>query len=324
MNEEVTPAGPVSQPHVPPEHPAVSQANRRSDYWVLAAGVVTSLLATGLVFFTSIASVLSGYDEDVYYEDTAADAGFFGDLLSFVVIGGIALILILTLVRMMRQQVLGNALQVEYSDYAWLREWSNQVAQDLHMPRVEIMVTQDPVINAYAFGFATPYTIVLNSGSIRWLTQEQLKAVVVHEMAHVKYHHTQIGTYLNLLRLMPILGTLNGWLLDFWSRRAELTADRLALCYLRDNEQVKESLIGVHVGPDVAKSFNDIARQWQVYMTSSYFNRFTQTFSSHPFLVRRLQHLDAKTAELSPMWSQAEVVKKPVRTRSTTKKSSDE
>lgn len=110
----------------------------------------------------------------------------------------------------------------------------------------------------------------------------------------------------------------------FWSRRAELTADRLALCYLRDNEQVKESLIGVHVGPDVAKSFNDIARQWQVYMTSSYFNRFTQTFSSHPFLVRRLQHLDAKTAELSPMWPQAEVVKKPVRTRSTTKKSSDE
>lgn len=324
MNEEVTPSAPVPQPHVPPEHSAVSQANRRSDYWVLAAGVVASLTATGLVFFTSIASVVGGYGGDEYYEESTTDAGVFDDLISFVVIGGIALILILTLVRMMRQQVLGNALQVEYSDYSWLREWSNQVAQDLHMPRVEIMVTQDPVINAYAFGFATPYTIVLNSGSIRWLTQEQLKAVVVHEMAHVKYHHTQIGTYLNLLRLMPILGTLNGWLLDFWSRRAELTADRLALCYLRNNEQVKESLIGVHVGPDVAKSFNDIARQWQVYMTNNFFNRFTQTFSSHPFLVRRLQHLDVKTAEFAPTWPQEEPVKKPItRTRSTTKKSSD-
>lgn len=323
MNEEVTPAAPVPQPHVPPEHPAVAQANRQSDYLVLVAGVIASLAATGLVFFTSIVSVFSGYD-DAYYDEASADIGVFDDLISFVIVGGIALILILTLVRMMRQQVLGNALQVEYSDYAWLREWSNQVAQDLHMPRVEIMITQDPVINAYAFGFASPYTIVLNSGSIRWLTQEQLKAVVVHEMAHVKYHHTQIGTYLNLLRLMPILGTLNGWLLDFWGRRAELTADRLALCYLRDNEQVKESLIGVHVGPDVAKSFNDIARQWQVYMTNNYFNRFTQTFSSHPFLVRRLQHLDAKTTEFAPTWPQPELVKKPsTRARSTTKKSTD-
>ena len=170
------------------------------------------------------------------------------------------------------------------------------------MPRVEIMVTQDPVINAYAFGFASPYTIVLNSGSIRWLTHEQLKAVVVHEMAHVKYGHTQISAYLNLLRMIPVIGTLNGWLLDFWSRRAELTADRLALCYLRDSTLVKESLIGVHVGPDVASSFNEIARQWQVYMTNNYFNRFTQTFSTHPFLVRRLQHLDFKADEFASTW----------------------
>jgi Zn-dependent protease with chaperone function len=302
-DQPVTPPSP--QPHVPPEHTAVAQANKQSDYWVLAAGVVASLGLTALVFFTSLASVFYGAEMAYEYEeDAGALESFISNLIGFAVIGGVVLAVILTLVRMMRQQMLGNALQVEYSDYAWLREWSNQVAEDLHMPRVEIMITQDPVINAYAFGFATPYTIVLNSGSIRWLTDDQLKAVVVHEMAHVKYHHTQIGTYLNLLRLMPVLGTLNGWLLDFWSRRAELTADRLALCYLRNGDQVKESLIGVHVGPDVASSFNEIARQWQVYMTNNYFNHFTQTFSSHPFLVRRLQHIDASTSQFEPSWPQ--------------------
>lgn len=311
MNEETSVAQP-QQPAVPPEHPAVRQANLKSDYWVLAAGVAGSLLVLFLVFTTSVASWLYGEEviDDRSGEVSSPLVEFIGGVIGYAIVIALVLAVILTLIRMMRQQMLGNALQVEYSDYAWLREWSNQVASDLHMPRVEIMVTQDPVINAYAFGFATPYTIVLNSGSIRWLTHEQLKAVVVHEMAHVKYRHTQISTYLNLLRMIPVLGTLNGWLLDFWSRRAELTADRLALCYLRDGELVKESLIGVHVGPDVASSFNTIARQWQVYMTSNYFNRFTQTFSSHPFLVRRLEHIDAKTSEFSSSWP-AEPVSSP-------------
>lgn len=301
MAEEIKESG--TQPAVPPEHEAVRQANSRSDYWVLAAGTTASFGATVVIFLTGLASVFYGESVDV-----SADAALspleelLGNIVGFGIILGAALILLLTMIRMMRQQVLGNALQVEYSDYAWLREWSNTVARDLRMPQVEIMVTQDPVINAYAFGFASPYTIVLNSGSIRWLTPEQLKAVVVHEMAHVKYHHTKISAYLNMLTLMPGLGAMNTWLLGFWSRRAELTADRLALCYLRSNDTVKDSLIGVHVGPDVAASFNEVARQWQVYMTDNYFNRFTQTFSSHPFLVRRLRHLDVKEAEFSADW----------------------
>ena len=311
MNEE--PKTPMPKPERPPVHVAVAQANKPSDYLVLLAGVAASLGLIGLVFFTSIGAWLYGEETLETYAEEPGDpvVEFIGTIIGYGIIIAIMLAVILTLVRMMRQQMLGNALQVEYSDYAWLREWSNQVATDLEMPRVEIMVTQDPVINAYAFGFAKPYTIVLHSGAIRWLTREQLKAVVVHEMAHVKYRHTQIGTYLTILRAIPGIGVINTWLLDFWSRRAELTADRLALCYLRDAEQVKTSLIGVHVGPDVAKSFNEVARQWQVYMADNYFNRFTQTFSSHPFLVRRLQHLDRMNERFKPAWPPKIAKKQP-------------
>lgn len=205
---------------------------------------------------------------------------------------------VLVTIRVIRQMNLGNALQVEYSDYAWLRDWSNHVAEDFNMPRVELFVTQDPVINAYAIGFMRPYNIVLNSGSIRYMTREELKVVVVHEMAHVKYAHTTVSAYISVLRSVPLIGVVFSWVLDFWARRVELTADRLALAYIGDAELVKRSLINVHVGPDVADSFNTVARQWQAYNTSGNFNKISQTFFSHPFLVRRLAHIDRR-AELA-------------------------
>jgi Zn-dependent protease with chaperone function len=218
--------------------------------------------------------------------------GFLGALFASILAFGAALLLGMFIVRMQRQVMLGNSLQVEYSDYAWLRDWANTVAADLEMPRVEIFVTQDPVINAYAFGFAKPYTIVLQSGSIRYLTHDELKAVVVHEMGHIKYGHTQASVYLQPFLLVPIINIVGGWIAGFWQRRTELTCDRLALMYMEDSELVKEALIKVHVGPDVSRAMNETARKWLHYMADRPMNRFAQTFSSHPFLARRLSHID--------------------------------
>ena len=183
-------------------------------------------------------------------------------------------------------------LYVEYSDYAWLRDWANITSADLGLPRVEIFVTQDPVMNAYAFGFARPYCIVLNSGSIRYLTEEELKVIVIHEMAHIKYGHTSALVYLQPFMSLPILGIVGSWIAGFWNRRAELTSDRLALMYTQNPDLVKNALIKIHVGPDVAKAMNQTARDWLQYTAERPMNRFAQTFSSHPFLVRRLSHID--------------------------------
>lgn len=287
-----------------PEHSAVRQANKASDYMIywLNVGLSVAILGLSLIFgfLAAIAAEMSGQiDAETGLSPVTA---FMLNNTGIIFAGVFLLVIILVGIRMMRQMYLGNALQVEYSGYAWLRDWANEVAKDLHMPRVEVMVTQDPVMNAFAFGFMKPYTIVLNSGTVRWMSKDELKAVVVHEMAHIKYKHTIMGTYASILRAIPVLGILFSWMLDFWSRRSELTADRLALAYLRDKEQVKNSLICIHVGPDVASSFNDIAQQWQAYNTQGGFQRFTQTFSSHPFLVRRLAHIEQKYTEYSPQW----------------------
>lgn len=209
-------------------------------------------------------------------------------LVSLVIILGIGMFM----TRVLRQKMLGNSLEVQYSDYAWLRDWSNEVAADLDMPQVEIFITQNPIINAYAFGFARPYAIVLHSGSIRYLTEDELKVVVVHEMAHIKYKHTDASVFLLPFLMAPVVSVVTGWIAGFWQRRAEFTADRLALAHLGDAELVKNSLIKVHVGPDVSDDMNDVARQWLQYKAERPMNRFAQTFSSHPYLVRRLSQVD--------------------------------
>ncbi len=267
---------------------AIERAASSSDILVLALTFVSFFLLSSLYF------VMTYLINHISSDTTAFDLvlGSFGALASGFFVFASLLIVGMFLVRMQRQAMLGNSLQVEYSDYAWLRDWANEVAADLKMPRVEVFVTQDPSINAYAFGFVKPYCIVLHSGSIRYLTHDELRVVVVHEMAHIKYWHTHASIYLQPFLALPVIGSVTGWLAGFWQRRAELTADRLALMYFEDAELVKASLIKVHVGPDVAQSMNQTARDWLQYTAERPMNRLAQTFSSHPFLVRRLSHID--------------------------------
>ena len=275
---------------------AIARAKNSTDNLVLAATFV------GFFFLTSGYFIVTALMAEEMRSASILE-GMFG-VLSALVGGGFVFVMILLFgmfqVRMQRQMVLGNSLQVEYSDYAWLRDWANHVAADLAMPRVEMFVTQDPVMNAYAFGFARPYCIVLNSGSIRYLTQDELKAIVVHEMAHIKYGHTTALVYLQPFLSMPFVSIFTGWIAGFWNRRTELTSDRLALMYLEDGELVKNALVKIHVGPDVAQAMNQTARDWLRHNAERPMNRFAQTFSSHPFLVRRLAHIDRYAAQLTP------------------------
>ncbi|MBC7764296.1 M48 family metallopeptidase [Microbacteriaceae bacterium] len=279
---------------------AIKRAFSSSDLVVLA-------LTFGLFFVISAIYFFVSYFTSEEFTSTAHSAwdvagGIMGALAGSVGVFVLTLLVGMFLVKMQRQTMLGNALQVEYSDFAWLRDWTNDVSADLAMPRVEIFVTQDPVINAYAFGYVRPYTIVLHSGSIRYLTKNELKSVVVHEMAHIKYGHTQAAVYLTPFLVVPVISIAGSWIAGFWQRRTELTSDRLALMYMNDAELVKKALIKVHVGPDVSDAMNETARQWLHYVAERPMNRFAQTFSTHPFLVRRLAHIDKwnKTIEADP------------------------
>ena len=273
---------------------AVERARSTRDNVVLAITIVIfCLFTTGYFIYSAFnRASLDNISRQVDLSIGEGVVTVLVAIISMIIALGLMLGIGMFIVRMMRQQMLGNALQVEYSAYAWLRDWANEVSADLEMPQVEIFITQNPVMNAYAFGFARPYSIVLHSGSIRYLTEDELKVVVVHEMAHIKYRHANANVYLMPFLAIPIINVVGSWISGFWHRRAELTADRLALMYLGDSELVKKSLIKVHVGPDAADSMNEVARQWMQYTAERPMNHFAQTFSDHPFLVRRLSQID--------------------------------
>ena len=290
---------PATAPQYSKGQLAVARAAMSSDNTVLAVTFIGFFFMTSAYFiFTALAEHFSVEGTGVEAEQVPLWLRLIIALFSGAILFGIILLVGMFFIRMERQKMLGNAMQVEYSDYAWLRDWANVTAADLGLPRVEIFVTQNPVINAYAFGFMNPYCIVLHSGSIRYLTPDELKAVVIHEMGHIKYKHTVAMLYLQPFLALPFVSSVSGWLAGFWQRRTEYTADRLALTYTEDPELVKNALVKVHIGPDVAEGMNETARQWQRYTANRPMNRFAQTLSDHPYLVRRLDHIDEMTAKL--------------------------
>lgn len=290
---------PAAAPQYSKGQLAVARANMPSDNTVLAATFIGFFFMTSAYFiFTALADHFNPEDTGMVAEQVPLWLRLILALFGGAILFGIILLIGMFFIRMERQKMLGNAMQVEYSDYAWLRDWANVTAADLGLPRVEIFVTQNPVINAYAFGFMNPYCIVLHSGSIRYLTPDELKAIVIHEMGHIKYKHTIAMLYLQPFLALPFVSSVSGWLAGFWQRRTEYTADRLALTYTEDPELVKNALVKVHIGPDVAEGMNETARQWQRYTANRPMNRFAQTLSDHPYLVRRLDHIDEMATKL--------------------------
>lgn len=122
-----------------------------------------------------------------------------------------------------RGKVLSNTIQVTPRQLPRLHKllWSAQ--RSLPPLQVNLFVQQNPEMNAYTFGYHEPYTIVLTSGLVEKLTDDELQAVIGHELGHIHFGHTR------LVQMMG--GVWNGLKLFFnkWSRTTEYSADRVAL-----------------------------------------------------------------------------------------------
>ena len=157
---------------------------------------------------------LPGFDEAV-----RKVAGFFGE-------------------RGVRQLFLANAVRVGPQQRPKLDALYTRVLETLDAPmRCELYVSQTPIVNAMAVGFDRPF-IVLNSGLLALLTEEEQRTIIAHEVGHVMSGHATYTTLALLLislsaRNLPFLAGVA--LLPFelalleWYRKAEFSADRAGL-----------------------------------------------------------------------------------------------
>jgi Zn-dependent protease with chaperone function len=132
----------------------------------------------------------------------------------------------------------GNAVRAGSHQFPRAHALLVEVAATFDWPKVpELYVTQTPLFNAGAYGVDDPF-IVLHSAALELLDEEELRALIAHEMGHVVSGHSLYRTiaeiFLNVsLAALPFLAGIA--LLPVrlavleWSRKSELSSDRAGL-----------------------------------------------------------------------------------------------
>lgn len=161
-----------------------------------------------------------------------------------------------TVEKWMRMWSISNSVRLGPNQGGSVYQKFVKAAQILDLPELpEIYVSSNYVINAFAFGMEK-YQITLFAGLIDFLTEEELLAVIGHELGHIKCQHMLYKSLAYLLRyvgvevmrsLLPagtgLIGLISLQLAILeWERKAELSCDRSALLVVQDHKVVASAL----------------------------------------------------------------------------------
>ena len=109
-------------------------------------------------------------------------------------------------------------------------------------PEPQLYVTQTPIVSAGAVGFGNPF-IVLSSGTLELLDDDEQRFVLAHEIGHIIAGHTTYRTIALIvlffgMSALPLLASIA--LLPFqlalleWHRKSELSSDRAGMLGTQD------------------------------------------------------------------------------------------
>jgi Zn-dependent protease with chaperone function len=148
--------------------------------------------------------------------------------------------------RLLRVQLTGSNLRVTADTFPALHGRFNHACRMLDLPvEPELYLSPGGEINAFTAGVERPI-VVLNSGAIDNLTDDELLFVIAHEVGHIKSGHV---LYYQIAEFLPVVGEIIGSatlglgglfstglqiaLLE-WKRMSEFTADRAGLLATQD------------------------------------------------------------------------------------------
>lgn len=167
-----------------------------------------------------------------------------------------------------------------------------------------LFMSQTPMVNAGAYGMDKPF-IILNSGTVRLLEEDELAYVISHEIGHIVSDHVLYKTMtvllINLANMgFPIVGlaaraVLVG-LLE-WSRKSELSCDRAGLLGVQDPEVVMRTMLKMAGGGTTEEtSLQEFIIQAEEYrdggdVADQVFKVLNLLGRTHPFHVLRVAEL---------------------------------
>jgi Zn-dependent protease with chaperone function len=210
--------------------------------------------------------------------------------------------------RALRLMFLGGTVRVGEGQFHHLHDMVRDAAYILDMPEVpEVYVRQSPTPNAMALGSDHPF-IVINTGLIDLLDDEELRFVIGHEVGHILSGH---AVYQTMMQILIQLGTRLAWLplgniaigaiiigLKEWFRKAELSCDRAGLLAGQDLDAAKRTMMklagGTRLSEMSTEAFLAQAREYDAAGDVrdgllKFLNLLPQT---HPYAVIRFAEID--------------------------------
>lgn len=217
------------------------------------------------------------------------------------------------------QQVylMGNTVQVGPQQYSTLYRLFRDCARSLDLqPEPTLFVAQNPAVNSYSLGEEQP-CVVVNTGLLDLLNEEEIRTVMAHELGHIKCGHTTlIQMAMWAMNTATVIGELtfgignvisSGLIYAFyeWRRMAELSCDRAALLATDDWRLVGQTMMQVAGGSHRfahEMDFSAFEKQADAYQNLDedglgqvykflLYNGGQGPMMSHPFPVDRLYYL---------------------------------
>jgi Zn-dependent protease with chaperone function len=210
--------------------------------------------------------------------------------------------------RRLRLMRLASAVRTSDTQFRSLHEMGRDAAYILDLPRIpEIYVQQDPSANAMAIGFDDPF-IVVTTGLLDLMDEEELRFVIGHETAHILSGH---AVYRTMLLVLTRLATRVAWIplgyiglraivagLEEWFRKSELSCDRGGLLCGQDPDAAMRALMKLAGGTRLhemnVEAFLDQAREYDTAgdVRDGLLKVLNLLGTTHPFAVVRVAELD--------------------------------
>jgi len=160
--------------------------------------------------------------------------------------------------RSLRLLFLSDSVRVSDEQFAHLNAMLRDACYILDLEKVPTMyVTQDPQPNAMCIGMDEPL-IVVTTGLVELLDEEEMRAVVGHEVGHALSGHS---VYRTILLFLTTLALRVAWIplgnlavlalvtaLREWFRKSELSADRAGLLVGQDVQASMRGLMKIAGG----------------------------------------------------------------------------
>jgi Zn-dependent protease with chaperone function len=208
---------------------------------------------------------------------------------------------------------LASSLRVGKNQMSSLHAMLVECCEILDVAEPELYVTEGDM-NAFTWGATRPY-IILQTGLLNAFSDDEVMAVLAHEVGHIKCGHV---LYKTMAELISAAGEMIGEVtlgigglltkpieisLRNWDRRSELSADRAALLVVQDEEPCMRMLMKMAGGSGRLESqlsideFMNQVRAYNEGLDKSATDRIYRMLAgmyrgSHPFTIERAKALN--------------------------------